>query len=442
MPIRVKMPDGRIAQFPDGMGQDEIRAAIMKTGAPPPPPMQAAPADTGTPRMAASHEDTRLLKTRGEKAMELAGTALSIPGAVAGAQAGTLVSPLLGPAAPAGPVVGGILGAMGGGFTGELLNQAGLAGGPRGPSGVGDAIGKAGNEAMLQGAMEATGLGAAKAVGKVGEGLYAVAAKTPVPEIVKAGIREGITVGKRGLDRLSNRIRQSSDAALNLVRQAGAAGQRYDGIDLARKMMQDLMPQISVEPTTSRVQKRRLRQMIMSYLGDQPWSITPERLHRMKQKADDIATPIYAAIEKGDVPVSPRQRLEAQANKAFADHAREVMNLTINGYQDQNLRTSQLMRLKDTIWPSEKKAATLTMQAVKAATRPAFGASVGAGLGAAQAGPHNRLQGAAAGALIGGMAGSARLQSAVGVGLNNPWLAVGIRTLPRAFAVADKTSQQ
>lgn len=337
--------------------------------------------------------------------------------------------------------VGGLLGAEAGGIGAFPGAVAGAGLGGAAGAGLRDLILSAtGHQTnplgMVQGggteaAMQLAGEGIGKAVRMGSKAAMMVAAKTADPAVAQTALDEGVAVTKRGLQRVVQRIGASGQATTDLVQQAGAQGQRYDGIQLARNVMDKLAPDVAAEPATSGQKMKLLRRLTMNFLGSKPWSLDPEYLHVMKQKADAIAKPIYDALDRGEV-VGPRQQLIARWNKTFADEARDLLGRTIDGYQEQNARTSQLIKLKDTIWPEAGKDLGPLAQMVKAGTRPAIGAGLGAAVGA-EANPGNRVQGAVVGGLAGGIAGNPGVMSSAALLASNPYMQFLLKQTPRLF---------
>lgn len=332
--------------------------------------------------------------------------------------------------------VGGIPGAIGGaaagGAGGEALKQIGehIAGalgaqGIEGPQTSGAAAASIGKEGAVQGALEATGQGAFAAGKAVAGPVYQIATRA-TPEVAKVALREGVAATSKGLERLMGRIGQAGDATRRLVASATNYGTRLDGIQLVKKVFSDLAPDVAEQPIKSPTMYR-LRRLVMQYVGDNPNTLTPTRLHVMKQRADQLAGAVYAKIEKG-LPVTAREEIEAKFNKAFADNARMYLEHTVNGYAESNARTQSLIKVKDAIWPTVQKGETALTGALRRAAAPAGGAAVGATVGALSSPEHTR------GAVIGGLAGGAlatpEIATQLATGLHSPALLSALRRIP------------
>lgn len=330
-----------------------------------------------------------------------------------------------------GGVPGAIGGAAAGGAGGEALKQlaehalTGLgAQGVEGPQSSGSAAASIGREGAVQGALEATGQGVFAAGKAVARPVYELATRA-TPEVAKAALKEGITATSKGLERISNRIAGAADATRRLVTSATNYGTRYDGIALLRNVLGELGPDVtkSLDPAV----KRKLQNLARNYVGSQPWTMTPTRLHRMKQLADDAAKPIYEALDRGEY-VPPTQKITAAFQKAFADHARDLMDLTINGYKESNARAQSLIKIKNTIWPAAKEGESALAGAFRRAARPAGGAAVGATVGAISSPEHTR--GALIGGAIGGALGTPAVSTSIATGLHSPILQAALRRAP------------
>lgn len=332
--------------------------------------------------------------------------------------------------------VGGIPGAIGGatagGAGGEALKQllehaltAGGVQGVEGPQSMGAAAGSIGKEGAVQGALEGTGQGVFAAGRALAKPIYALGARV-TPDIAKVAIQEGVAATKGGLNRLMSRIGQAGDATRALVQGQTNYGTRISGLHLARQVFQDLAPDVAEQPIKSPTMYR-LRRLVAQYVGDHPLTLTPTRVHVMKQRADQLASAVYAKLEKG-LPVTAREEIEAKFNKAFADRAREVLDMTVNGYKEANTRTQQLIGVKNAIWPTVEKGESAVMGALRRVGKPAGGAAVGATIGAISSPEHTR--GAIAGGLVGGALGTPEISSQIARGLSSPALQASLRRIP------------
>jgi hypothetical protein len=346
-------------------------------------------------------------------------------GGLAGGAGGTVLG--LGVGGVPGALGGAALGGAGGEAARQLVSRAlGL----EAPETSGAAAGQIGVQGATQAAMEGGGqlLGAtAKAVGKPLMG----AALKATPDVVKTALEEGVTATSKGLQRLMDRIGKSGANTMHYVQQATRMGQRYDMVPHLQQVVADVMPQVTPNLTPKGLEG--LHSAIRDFIGMNPTrSITATRMQILKQRADDLAKPIYDRIARGD-PVTVLESAEAKFYKSFADHARETLRATIPDYEKENLRQTALIKLKDTIFPQANKDITTAARVIGAAQRPALGAAAGATLGAAS--PGNRGHNAMLGAALGGLAGTPQALSTAAVGLQNPALTQILTQLLRGGGV-------
>lgn len=370
-----------------------------------------------------------------------------LAGGLAGGAGGTILG--LGVGGVPGAIGGAAVGGAGGEAVRQLaehaLNAAGYA--TEAPQSAGAAAKGIGLQGLEQGAYEAGGrvLGAgAKAVGRP---LMELAAKA-TPEVAQTALQEGIAATSKGLKRLKARIGQAAARTTQDVTDAARAGQKYDGVELARQVFSDVYPEAANQPIAG-PDKARLMQLTKRFLGSDAngvatnASIAADRLHVLKQSADELGNSIYAKRAMGQ-PITAREAIDAKWHKAFADRAREMLNATVPGYEEHNATTQSLIKVKDAIWPVAKKETSLASQIAQATMRPAGGAALGATLGAiapADQIPGSRGQHALAGAALGALAGTPAATSTLALGTQSPLIVPALANLLRMVGTAAQYSQ-
>ena len=362
-----------------------------------------------------------------------------------GGGAAALAAPLAAPTLGVAPVAAGTAGAALGGHLGQNIVDAVQTARGHGPKSGADAAKRANDEALMQGAYELGGRGLAKGASLAARPLMELAVKF-TPEVAQTALREGVAATTKGLDRLLKRIKESGDATRSLVEYATRKGQRYDGVAIAREAYQELAADFEKMPISNPTRKA-LAKYTKRFLKENGSDITPTRLHMMKQVSDDIADPILTAQKRGDM-VAQGDLLWARWHKAFADRARITLDESIGKipgsvepslYHVQNRRTSQLLALKEAIWPQSTKQFSRTATMLRSVARPAAGAATGAAIGGTM--NPNHARGIIEGAAVGSLLGSPAATSQAALALNNRLIQLGLKNSARVIAAADAVSR-
>jgi hypothetical protein len=117
-------------------------------------------------------------------------------------------------------------------------------------------------------------------------------------------------------------------AVKGLLERAGQSGITFDAGSVAEKQLLELVDQISQIPAGS-AEERALGNFIDDYLARHPGPMSPQALKDMKQAAQRISGPIFAAESAGNY-VGAEANTYGQANKAVAHGAQEALE-TIPG---------------------------------------------------------------------------------------------------------------
>lgn len=344
---------------------------------------------------------------------------------IGGMTAGAIASPL----GPASIPIAGAGGAVGEAFQQGLEAVPPTSGlNPVGQALAGLALGGANpQEIALQGAQQAglqsiggmAGLGA-KALSKP---MMELAVKA-TPEVAQTAIREGINTTRAGFGKLMTKLGQYGARTENIVKAASRAGKPMDLIGLVKQAYQEVYPKVATSMTGD--EAAALKESVQRFVGQNGnASVTPLKLHKLKQAADTAARAIYA-LPEGARP-TPGQQAVAGFYKTFADNARGALNKSIAGYEASNQPTEDLIKLKDALRPLTKKEMSTAAQLLHATSRPLGGAAIGAGIGAAT--PGNRAENAAIGAGLGALAGTPTAMSNLSLGLNSPLLQLLLQRL-------------
>ncbi len=373
---------------------------------------------------------------------------------IEGGIAGSLTAPLklTGPAGMAASTaaagVGGAQGEVHRQLATAALNRLGFDAGEE-PATVQDALGKVGNEAMVNAALELGGGAAVRGAKFIGKTFMRGAIKAS-PEIIQTAIRERIPATKAGFDKLMNKLGELGMEARNKAARAGFKGVRWhpqhDIADPAFAKA-ELALEHSSDHAGDVAKLEQLRRKYLVVAGPAGSKRQPPRLRPPinpvmaigdRQKADAVADPIYEAMAKKE-PTTNNQTVLAAWNKALADTYRAKLN-NIPGFQEVSMRESELIKLKNAVWPEIKEKRSGFAQAVG---RQSVGAAIGSTAGAlgGENAPGGRFGGAAAGAVIGSYAARPGVLSNLGMLATNPALLAMLQKLGFAGRGLDQASQ-
>lgn len=392
-------------------------------------------------------------------AMGLAGNVAGrVTGGAVGALTGGVATPefLFGgaiPGAVVGQQVGGTLGAGAAGAGGEAMRQMiDAALGIQTPDGGKKLLGAAGEQAAYSLGGELLGQGV-KAVGKPLMG----AALRMTPEVAQTAIAEGITATKAGLQKTLAKLGEYGARTTHFITTMQRNGVKFDPTELLDRAGQTLGPMVNENVTGEAPEIMGKFQdfatKFMRQFGALPakevrpgagtsglrplGSMTPMMLQRFKQQAQEIASPIFEAMNNKETAhlVTAQDKTKAHWFKAMADAAQQMLEekapemvnpatglpMTL---AESNAQTGRLIELKNALAP--KKSVGLAARVAGRSVGPAAGAAIGATR------PGNRYQNALEGAAIGGAFTSPEVLSWLALRSQSPLLNLGVRSLPYA----------
>lgn len=410
----VRIPGYGVVKFPDSMSQAQIATEARKL-------YQQRQPLSGGQQLAAHVADW----------LPAAGGAV---GGLLGAGVGTPTDIALGPLGTGGgAVVGAGLGGAAGHNAAEIVRQ--LAGLPTQDETVGQALANTGTVAGIQSGAELAGGLAGKAVGSLARGVGSAALKA-TPEVAQTAIREGLTASKAGLDKavalakeLGLRLRGITDAASQQGWVTGSA-------QLLRDVNRQVLPGMSGTPADAAA-RAEINDLSTAFIKEHPsGTINATDLHALKQKADDLAQPIYDRMETMNPP-TPVELVRANWYKQLADRSRELLGGrtpdglplpgTLPGYADINDRLSPLIRAKQALVELRNQPTTIR-RIVERGAGPVAGGTIGA-----MSDTQNRTQGALLGAGAGAVATSPVVLSLLSQLLGNPLTLGAAQQAPRAI---------
>lgn len=327
MPIRVTLPDGSIANFPDGMAPADIEKALSAAKIPEAPVA----------------EEPGLLQ-RGWEFVKSHPTEL---GAIAGAIAAV---PLTGGASLVPAIAAAGLGGAGGAGLGMLAGAA--YGAPNIPSTSMGVLKTMGEQGATQAAAEAGGR-AIQAGLKAGAGrLYqsvlkpTVAAQREFPDLIRTGLTNAIPVSEWGAEKAGALVGASRDAATQLVTDAAAQPnaarinprQAVAGITSAVKNVKDL--------PVARPQLQAIGDYARQYLAEHPSAIPLDTAQQSVRATDRFYDPAYRATMDRGNPVTTGS---AAAALGINNETRQLLRQAVPGLAEQNAQTQALEGLRQAV---------------------------------------------------------------------------------------------
>ena len=410
--VPVKLHDGRtiVLPLPDGLTPDQMGEVIRKH------PMVQADAAAAAP-----HPNDLLVQAAHTLPTVLGGAG-ALLGAVPGLAAG-----------PAGAFGTGTAGAIGGGMAGKALEQMALEalGEQAAPQTAGEGLQRASDQAtsgLAQGGLNAAGHGAAQAAGWLGKGLMSMALRSS-PEVAQTAIDEGITANPVGLKMLMKKLGQAGAETKRLLRLAGDQGERFHPTEVLLGAENKLAPAVpnhavmdmgagslhEVGPGVDATQKLREQ-----FLEEHPGIMTPMELHRVRQEADEIATPIWNKIRKKE-PIDAIEANRYKFYKAIGDQAREMLYPIAGSSID---RERSLIAVKEGLFPTVKRGLPMVASIAGRSVPSAIAGTVGTLIPGT---PSQRVERGIAGAV----AGSPQGLSVEAQALANPYTLGLLRNAPR-----------
>lgn len=320
------------------------------------------------------------------------------------------------------PFAYGVPAAGAAGSAGELISQAIMGETPD--------LGQIARQGASQAAYEATGRGIGKGLSKLSGPIMQLALRAG-PDVAETALREGIRPTKLGVRRLITKLGQYGAETDRIAQQAGRYGKPYNMVELLKASYSDVHPKVVTSMTGDEL--AALQKSLFKFVGHNPKpSVTAFELHRLKKAADEAAREIYLTVPKGVKPTAAQQA-SSGFYKAFADRARETLNVTVEGYEASNAPTEALIKLKDVLVPVARKEMSKAAQVASAVAKPGVRAAIGASVGAAL--PGDRGQNALVGAGVGAVGASPTALAGLSFLLTNPWLINLARQAPRAVGV-------
>lgn len=233
------------------------------------------------------------------------------------------------------PAVGGGVGGLAGGAGGAAfgLGFGGIPGALAG-AGVGGAGGEAARQLILQSLgrqAPQTSEEAASAIGR--QGLEQIGNEAAGGLIAKPVAFVGKTLTGKALAKASARTREIYTAATQ-------QGVRHNGMDLVNGFA-DLQAEIA---TLSPMASERLKLVAKDFMSNKAGNLTPLRLQRIKQVADEASKKIKDSLSKGQLP-SPTQQLKARFYDLASNNAREMLR-SIPGAQQAEAVTQRAIKAR------------------------------------------------------------------------------------------------
>lgn len=354
MAIRVQVPGHGIIEFPDGMSQDEMRAAIQSLDAPKAASpsvdaaLDAAPSARGAVAqaigaLAAPIGGLKTLRMVGRMLKGGAETAASHPIETGALIGGAAAVPLTGGASlPAALAASGLGGAGGAGL--GLIGAAatGAESVPSTPAGV---VGEMAKQGAIQAGAEATGRVGSNVLTRGAERLYQSALR-PIqalreqyPGLVRSGLDRAAVVSEGGADRIANLRRASTAQANQLVAQAPPqavpAAQIMPGLATAVRQVQDL--------PVKRGMLRAIGDYGRQFIAEHPTPLSLPDVQGMVRSSDRNLNRAYrSALDRGDLPAAGATKAEM----GLMGEARQVLRDRVPGLKEQNANTQALYGLE------------------------------------------------------------------------------------------------
>lgn len=333
----------------------------------------------------------------------------------------------------------------------------GLAGTGVGASSLGAGLGGAAGETLVQGAKylagegfdtkaitrqaafqaggAALGAGLAKGAGYAARTAMRLALKS-TPEVAETAIRQGITANSRGLDKLLGQLKERGEWVKRLADQATRSGQKFQRADIVKEVARRTLDDVAKTPDPNAALNwvRGKAASVLKSPNGSMWS--PNQVVLFKRSAEQAASKFYKL--KDQLAPNPINAVSELWEKHFADVSREMLETLpqrartawSNGVElsipDLQRESSDLIRVKEALFPIARRGRQFAERAAAPAIRTAVGGAIGT------LAPGNDYQNAAIGALGGAALGSPTSLSLIGRGLTgaNPLLA---SLLPQLF---------
>lgn len=310
MPIRVQMPDGGIAEFPDDMSKADIESALAGV--------------SGEPESAFARD---------------------FPKMAAVARSADAKNRELGPAAGAMTAA-----ALTGGASLPVQALAAAGGGYLGARGRGDSRSDAAVSGALQGALTPIGAGAAWAAGKAGPAIYrgllkpskAIRDSFGADSVVRTLMDEGATITRRGADKMVDLMGLSRGKALDAVRaaeQAGAPG--VPAQDVVREfapVAKELRNRVDIGQANELARIGQRGKALVQTAGKSGGTIPLSKAQTMKETAQDASSGAYRQMDRGTVKQLSGDDL---LDTATARGLKTAIERRVPGVKDINTQTQR-----------------------------------------------------------------------------------------------------
>jgi hypothetical protein len=375
-PIVVDVPGVGSVEFPAGTSEETMQRALQQT--------HAQAQATNDPSVwdqlkQAAYETSPVGSYQGVRNLskqdiaEGADVLPSVGGAVGGVLGGA-------GGTVAGVGFGGVPGAMGGaalgGAGGELARQGIRTAVGAGPLSLSDAAKGVAGEAAMQGALEGAGGLAVKGAGMVARPLMenairpAIGVAKEFPNIVETAIRERLPVGKilpgakSGSQLAGEALGEASQALKARLQKFGMLGVKFDASQVTAGELADVLSDISKQPVGD-AEAQKIADMTKEFLARHSGPLNPMQLKELKSAAQDIASPIYEAMYRGD-PVGAEASTIAKFNSAIASGAKKGLE-TLPGVGQLEGRTQELIGAQRAIRQAELRRMSLMAESVSSA---------------------------------------------------------------------------
>lgn len=334
MPIRVNLPGGDVANFPDGTPPAEIERALA--------------AHTSQP----AAEEPGLLQS-GWNFVK------NHPTEVGAMLGGIAAVPLTGGASLPAAIAAAGLGGAGGAGLGMIAGAAG--GSPNLPNTAGGVLRTMGEQGATQAAAEAGGGLVSKGLQATGRGLYRAALRPAARltdkygDLVGAGLQEGAPIGSSG--RIVSDMRASKAATDTLAQQAEAAGKTVPTSAVTDKYLPLVETAGKREALGVPGDLNEIAARESAFNAAHPTGqIQPTRALELKREADALASTAQNALRRGNAV----NDMTAQLHNATRAGLQSGLESVAPDMAAQNARTSTLYGLSRALRAAENRPHALS----------------------------------------------------------------------------------
>jgi hypothetical protein len=349
--IRVKTPDGRIANFPDGMPASEIEAVLQKQF-----PVGATAALAGAETIGAAPWYAKpMIAGHGPSVLQALEALPSVGGMVGGLLGGGGGIPS-GPGALATAAGGAAIGGAGGESLRQLIRR-GI--GASAPATSGEAAKDIGLAGLVQGGAEATGQVIGKGLQAGGQRLMHSALKpnpsmlkeygTTAPKLVKTLFDEGINVTPGGMEKLQRLFDSTNAEIKEAVKNAAGTVSRDTvatrSLSTAGKLSEQVNPKAALRDV-ARVTEEFRTGGAMPVQGS-GFTITPKTAAPLSiPEAQAMKIGTYRQIGKN---YGKQSAANVETQKALARGLKEEIEFAIPQIKALNAREGGLMAAQEAV---------------------------------------------------------------------------------------------